>query len=57
MTSPRARRVEDGPTREQIQRIIDAISEQLKGHLPNIERALLVADRADLRMKLLDMED
>lgn len=43
------------PTREQLQRGIDAITAQLKGPMTNRERALLIACRTDLRMKLLDM--
>lgn len=43
------------PTREELERAIDNITEQLKGPLPNIERAFLAADRADMRMKLLGL--
>lgn len=45
------------PTREQLEAAIAAISSALKWPMPNLERALLVADRADLRMKLLDMKE
>ncbi len=45
------------PTAEELERIINNITEQLKGPLPPFERAFLAADRADLRMQLLDMRE
>jgi hypothetical protein len=42
-------------TREQISQDIAEITAQLKGPMPNIERALLVADRDDLRQQLADL--
>jgi hypothetical protein len=45
---------------EQITRLeefIREISEELKGHLPNIERSFLVADRKDARQKLASLKE
>ena len=40
-------------TREQIKRAIEEITAQIKGPMPNLERALLVAYRKDLREELV----
>mgnify|MGYP001619274902 CR=1 FL=1 len=39
-------------TKAELRAAIAGITERLKGPLPNLERALLVADRKDLRMEL-----
>lgn len=41
--------------KEQIAAAIKSISEELKGPMPNLERALLVADRKELRERLARM--
>lgn len=43
-------------TKEQIEKAIAEISEQLKRPMPNLERALLVADRKDLREQLKELQ-
>lgn len=42
--------------RSYIETCIANICEALKGPMPNLERALLVADRKDLRMRLLTID-
>lgn len=48
--------IETESRRAYIVRAIEGISEQLKGPLSNLERALLVADRRDFRdeLKIID---
>jgi len=43
-------------TLEELKQAVKQISEQLKGHMPDIERALLVADRKEIRecIKILE---
>jgi hypothetical protein len=41
----------------QLEEFIRCISEDLKEHLPDIERAFLVADRKDARQKLASLKE
>jgi len=43
-------------TREQLIEAIAGITAQLKRHMPDIERALFVADRKDFRERLAELD-